>query len=182
MVVEREHVPHGEHLDALRGRRLGRVGLGQKNLLISQVARRNRHRQRAGDVLDLAGERKLACEAFAAVVDAFGRVGVDERKQDRQIEGRPLLAHVRRREIDGEDSVVQRQPGRARCGANPPGRFLHGRVGQSDDVQPRTGRADAGRLHDDGDAVDAVERHGADDLDHNAFPSQFSVSYYIPIL
>ena len=39
MVVQGKYVPHGEHIDPLRGGRFGGVGFGQINLLIAKIAR-----------------------------------------------------------------------------------------------------------------------------------------------
>ena len=94
-------------------------------------------------------------------------VAHEQGEGDRQVERRPLFAHVGRREVDGDaprGELVARVHDR---GAHALAALLHGGVGQPDDGEGRRRRHDVG-LDGDGVAVEAGERFAVDAGEHAA--------------
>ena len=115
LAVEVRHhlgeAPRREDLEPAHERRLRGVGGRHDQPPLTGVPRRERDREHAAHVLEPAVERKLAHEEQAARrLGARQPLGGEQTNGDRQVEGAPLLAQVRRREVHGDPPRGEREP------------------------------------------------------------------------
>ncbi len=148
-----------QHLHARHQRGLARVVLGDEGAADAAGSRQAYHRQHAVDVAHRAVKPQLPHQDRVAQDAVGGHLprGDEDAERDRQVVGRPLLAHVRRRQIDRDVPVREARPGVADRRAHPLPRLLDRRVRQPDDEEPRLPHPDVD-LHLDQQPVEPNRR------------------------
>ena len=92
-----------------------------------------------------------------------------------QVVAGPFLWQVRRRQVDGDASSGNLEPGVAECGAHPFASLEHGAAGQTDDGH--AGQAEGNvHLHAHGNAVDADDRSAERGGEHRGTSSEARVT------
>ena len=158
------------HFEPRHQRGLRRVAGREHEAAHAAPVQALRQGERSGDRSQAAVEPQLADgrqrpAAVAAVAHLPGRE--QERERDGQVERRPLLADVRRGQIDRDaprGELVRRVDDR---GAHPLATLLHGRVGQTDDAERRRRRHHVG-LHHHRVALEAAQGLTGDSREHAA--------------
>ena len=158
-------IAHGEHVDPLDDRGLARIGFRHDHGLDLVLARRQRRRERAAHRAHLPVERKLAEKNVLVEPLAEERaLAAQNRKRHREIEGRAFLANVGGRQIDRDALKRKIVAAIFQRGLDAFAAFLHGDVGQADDIEiAGLARADV-HLHFHEVGVDAKHR-GAEVLE-----------------
>ena len=128
---------------------------------------RGDHRQDARDRADLSAQPELPDQGDGRTVRADLLRAEEDAHRHREVQGRPGLAQLRRREIDRDAAGRKDEPGVADRAADPFAGLLDRRVGEPDDREARQPR---GHIHLDPDepAVEAMERGGRNDSQHGA--------------
>ena len=127
-----------------------------------------RHGEDAAHGADLARQRELADHRRALdrrLVELMG--GDEQRDRERQVERRPDLAQVGRREVDRDAAQRELVAGVHQRGAHPLAGLAHGLVREADDGEGGQPLPDVG-LHPDPPSLDAVDREGHDPGEHQA--------------
>jgi hypothetical protein len=129
---------HWKHLQPRHHGRLGGILRRHQQARLFLRPRPQRHRQHPLDWPHRPVQRQFA--DHQKILELV-RLNLFARRQhsdgNRQIEARPLLAHVRRCEIDGRPAHRKFEPGISQRGAHPVPRFLDRRIRQSDDDNQR---------------------------------------------
>src|SRR5687767_4267398 len=113
-----------------------------------------------------AGERQFADHDKVIELIGFNLfAGREHRDGDGQIEARPFLLHVRRREIDGGPAHRRLEAGIRKGGHHAVARFFHRGVGQSHDDDNRVSPTDVD-FDFNGERFDALNRSGTDAGEH----------------
>ena len=124
---------HETDLDAFDDARFGRILRRQQQASESQPPRRDGNRQHAANRVDRAVQRQFADDHGVVNRLAGQWAGRGEQAQrDRQVERRPGLPHVGRREVDGDAMVGEVEAGVANRGSDAVPALAHGRIGQPD--------------------------------------------------
>lgn len=140
MGQQREQVGRGNHLQLARpaGFAALRGGADQPLVLARCANRREQHAWRCGDP---SVEAKLSNGDIVRQSLGVGRPdGGEQARCNRQVVMRPFFGKVRRRQIDGDDLGREREPDRAKRGANPLAAFGDRLVGKADDGEARKPR------------------------------------------
>ena len=125
-------------------------------------------REGAAHRADASVEAELA--EHAELVEDTGRepiVGTGERDRDRELQPGSGLAHVGRREVDGDALHRPLELRRQERGADTLARFAPGRVGQADDRVARQSARDVD-LDRDHLTVDTNQRGAANEREHTS--------------
>ena len=125
-----------DDVDAVYESRLTRVGVGHEDPLVSAPAKPARGHQHAIDVPHGPVERELA-EKSRARRRLETLMGEQDRDRDRKVEAASVLAHLGRRQVDGEPSLRKRHPAVADRRTHAVARLLHGRRRQAHEKEVR---------------------------------------------
>jgi hypothetical protein len=156
----------GVQLDARDHRRFAAIAARKEQGPVAFAPRRGGDRQHAARRLDPAVQRQRADEQHVGNLPPPDDAGGGEHTQrDRQVERRALLAHVGRREIDGDAVRRELESGIANRAADPVAALADAGVGQAD-------HREAGQSVGDVDfdvnraGLDAVDGSGPDAREH----------------
>jgi len=134
-------IPDGKHLDAVDHRRFGRIRLRHEQAAPPPALRFQRDRQHPLHRPHRAIEPQLPHHTAILRIEWLCPTRRDHRQRDGQIERRPFLFQIRRREVHRFHSVIEIQSGGADGGNHPLRGFPHRRIRQADDDDHRFVRA-----------------------------------------
>ena len=164
-LVERGHRQDGETGD---DRRLARVGVRQHQAVDAVPARLRRDGEDAAHRPHRAVERELADGDHPLQPLAGNETGRREHADgDRQVERRPHLAHVRRREVDRYPPRRKLEAGVADGALDAVAALADARVGQADEGDRRQPAVRYVDLDPDGMRLDAEQGRGPHDGQHD---------------
>jgi hypothetical protein len=150
----------GDDAEAFDHRGFPRVARRQQDGRQPLASRRGRDRQHPAGRLDAAVERQLSKQHDVVHLPALNRArGREHAEGDGEVERRPRLADVRRRQVHGDAMRGELEAGIPDRAADAVATLTHARVGQPDH---REGRQAEGDIHLD------VDREGLDSEDGSA--------------